>query len=87
MLSKKLVKPQQPMDPKNSNWDKPLDERVTELENKFLDFQVNVFQILKSILDEAEKEMIDKKLNENSDDEEAKEEKVKEEKNANENDE
>ena len=74
MLSKNLIKPKEPMNPHNSNWDKPIPDRLTELENKFLEFEIGVFEILKTMLTEIEKSKIEKEINEDNEDKEDKEE-------------
>lgn len=74
MSIQKFVKPVVPMNPLNNNWDKTTEERITELERKMEEMQVELFTILRSILDEIEKEKVDKLINENEEVKEEKEE-------------
>lgn len=50
-----FVKPENPLDPHESNWDIPINERVQKLEDRLLDLEINLMGILKSMVDEITK--------------------------------
>lgn len=43
-------KPINPMDPENSNWDKPIEKRLTELECRLLNVETSLLELLQTII-------------------------------------
>lgn len=52
-------KPENPMDPENSNWDKPIEKRLMELENRLLNVEINLLELLKAIIEKTEPKKIE----------------------------
>lgn len=46
-------KPQNPLDPENSNWDMPIEKRLTELESRMTNIEINLVDLLRTIIDKT----------------------------------
>lgn len=56
MQREKTYKPLNPMDPHNSQWDVPVENRLVQIENRLDNLEINILEIFKTLLKEIGEE-------------------------------